>query len=76
MDTLKKHLTIFKINRQISLLESELADLGDQRPFFIAGHFYQPESKPERFVRESEKSFLIREHVEKLNARKAQLRKR
>lgn len=75
MDTLKKHLTIFKINRQISLLNAELAHVSNPRPFLISGHFYEPNPQPARFVRESEKAFLLRESVEKLNVRKAQLRK-
>lgn len=76
MDTLKKHITIFKINRQISALNSELAHLSNPRPFLISGHFYEPNSQPARFIRESEKSILLRESVEELNARKAKLRKR
>lgn len=75
MDTLKKHLTIFKINRQIALLNTELAHVSEPHPAFISGHFYQPAPQPARFVRESEKAFLLRESVEKLNVRKAQLRK-
>lgn len=75
MDTLKKHINIFKINRQISLLNSELAQASEPHPFFISGHFYQPAPQPPRFIRESEKAFLLRESVDKLNARKAQLRK-
>lgn len=76
MDTLKKHLTIFKINRQISLLNAELAHASNPRPFLVSGHFYEPRSQPARFIRESEKEFLLRESVEKLHARKAELRKK
>ena len=74
MDTLRKHLTIFKINRQISLLNSEIAQVSEPRPFFISGHFYEPAYRPSRFIRESEKAFLLRESVDKLHARKAELR--
>jgi hypothetical protein len=74
MNTLKKHIEIFKINRQISLLKTELEHVSHPHPFLISGHFYQPTPQPERFIRESEKSVLLRESVEALNARKAELR--
>lgn len=76
METLKKHLRIFKINRQISLLNAEIAHLDDPRPFFISGHLYEPTPRASRFIRESEKAYLLRESVDKLHARKAELRKK
>jgi hypothetical protein len=75
MDTLRKQIRIFKINPQISALNHELAQASSPRPFFASGHFYQPASQPERFIRESEKSFLLRESVDQLKIRKAKLRK-
>jgi hypothetical protein len=76
MDTIKKHLTIFKINRQISLLNAELAHVSNPRPFLVSGHFYEPNPQPARFIRESEKAFLLRESVDRLHARKAELRRK
>jgi hypothetical protein len=75
MNTLKKHMKIFKINRQISLLNTELAHLSHPHPFLISGHFYDPNPRSSRLIRESEKSIVLREAVEELNARKTELRK-
>lgn len=69
MKNLKKHYAIFKLNRQISHLQGALVN--EMPPSsFTGAHSFMPVQR-----KESEKSFLLRENLNELRAKKATLKK-
>lgn len=70
MKTLKKHYEIFKINRKISGLNSELLSSEPKGPPFVAGSFIGSglgySTGYNRSFPQSEKSFIIRQSINTL----------
>lgn len=61
---MKKYLEIARINSQIRSIQRELS--ADTRgPIIISGQLYSPISQPDRF-RETEKSYILRDTLNKL----------
>lgn len=71
---MKKYFEIAKINSQIRSINRELAS--DSRgPVIISGQIYAPTAQPDRF-RETEKSYVLRDALNKLIAEKETIRNR
>lgn len=71
METLKKHMEIYKINRQISHLRAELVPSVRDNAVTAGGYIMQGQDS---FPRETEKEAIIRQSINTLLEHKASIR--